>query len=257
MILPSLSSSTIRGSLDPGSSHSTGTTVVASGHKALRVVTHPTTHPYIPASSVVPKTRSAGYSDGTHHLSTDTGRLGPRDPTSQHDGSSDKTALIIMGTAARRNTRELPAYFAFVALHGAEGTEGGLELPGREALVASRDLRDEKALLGHKDPKGIRESGESGESRDSKAIQGNKESRAPKALKDPEVIQGSREIRDLLGRMARRALMALKVAEDAEDAKDVEDAEDTQDNREKVALPGRMAHRELLALKDLQDPKGI
>lgn len=134
--------------------------------------------------------------------------------------------------ATRRNTRELPAYVAFVVPKAAEDAEGGLEMPGREALMALLDLRDGKGLLGHKDSEGTRESG------------GNK---------DPEGIQGSREIRGLPGRMARRALTAFRVAEDAEGAGDVKDAEEIQ---EKVALLERMAHRELMELqapKDLED----
>ncbi|CAH0035371.1 unnamed protein product [Clonostachys rhizophaga] len=121
-------------------------------------------------------------------------------------------------------------FFLVLSTPAAEDAEGGLELPGREAKMAPRDLRDGKGLLGRKDLEGTRESGEN---KDSKEIQGNKENRA---LKDPKGIQGSREVGALLGRMARREPMALKVPEDVEVAEDVEDAEEIRANRELMAL---------------------
>ncbi|CAI6089604.1 unnamed protein product [Clonostachys chloroleuca] len=179
MILPRLSSSAITGSLDPSSHHLKETAAAASLHRAPYVATQPTTNPYIPARSVIPRTRSGGHSDGTHHSSIKTGRLGPRDPTSQHDGSSDKTALIIMGVflgvGLLLSLLFLCPYVAFVVPKAAEDAEGGLEMPGREALMALLDLRDGKGLLGHKDSEGTRESGGN---KDSKEIKGNKENRA-------------------------------------------------------------------------------
>jgi hypothetical protein len=76
--------------------------------------------------------------------------------------------------ATRRNAKELSACVAFVVPKGAEGAEGGLEMPVREALMALLDLRDEKGLLGHKDSGGTQESGEN---KDSEGIQGNRENK--------------------------------------------------------------------------------
>ncbi|KAK7215943.1 hypothetical protein V2G26_003946 [Clonostachys chloroleuca] len=253
MILPRLSSSAITGSLDPSSHHLKETTAAASLHRAPYVATQPTTNPYIPARSVIPRTRSGGHSDGTHHSSIKTGRLGPRDPTSQHDGSSDKTALIIMGvflgvglllsllflcrcfSRRGRHSKKHKRTSSICCFRGPKGRRGRRGRPGDAGSRGADGAPGPEGREGPPGAQGLR--GDPGE-------RGNK---------DPEGIQGSREIRGLPGRMARRALMAFRVAEDAEGAGDVKDAEEIQ---EKVALLERMAHRELMELqapKDLED----
>uniref|UniRef100_A0A8H7KF61 Uncharacterized protein n=1 Tax=Bionectria ochroleuca TaxID=29856 RepID=A0A8H7KF61_BIOOC len=195
MILPRLSSSTIRGSLDPSPYRLTGTTAAASLHRAPCVVIQPTTHPYIPARSVVPETRSGGHSDGTHHSSIGTGRLGPRDPTSQHDGSSDKTALIIMGVFLGvglllsllflcrcfshhgRHSKKRKRTSSMCCFRGPKGRRGRR---GRTGDAGSRGADGAPGPEGREGPpgaQGLRGTQESGENKDSEGIQGNRENK--------------------------------------------------------------------------------
>ncbi|VUC30693.1 unnamed protein product [Clonostachys rosea] len=174
MILPPLSSWTITGSIKPRSYHPTGTTTAASVHSRPGAVTPPTTHPYNPSRSVDTKNESAGHSDDTHRSSTGwvAGRLGLRAPTSQHDGDSDKTALIIMGVflgvGLLLSLMFWCVYAAAAAPKAVEDAEASLELPGLRARMAPRDLKDEKDLAGHKETEA---NGESGENKDPKEIQ--------------------------------------------------------------------------------------